>query len=451
MNQEPKISHDPLPATVQPSSEKRSIPFLLVIGLFGVGLAFTISILDPYLYTQKIQLLAPPALKNTTLSFITIAALGVAFVIQPLVGQWSDHTRSRLGRRAPYLMGGVVGISLALVLVVTADSLWLLIVAALLVSACSNTIQGAWQALIPDRVPVAQHGTAAGIKTLLEAIGVMLGLMLVGPTLSQGNLWAAPLTGVGLFWLILLVTVFTLRTSFELNKSTGFKKIENPLSVFIVHFNHLPLAFPWWMVNRFLFWSAAIAIRTFMLNFMEDVLGMPLPEAQALGSQLSLVIGAGVFLLVLPAGVMADRIGRRPLLIVAGLLAAFGAVAFLFLRDLSLLFMAGGLIAIGAGIFASTSWALATDIVPKGEGALYLGLANAATVVGSAAGRLGGPLIDGLNHLTNTLTVGYLVVFGLAALFFVGSSVAVLKIKDTAQAGENKTLITQTVGADRRR
>jgi Na+/melibiose symporter-like transporter len=279
-------------------------------------------------------------------------------------------------------------------------------------------------------VPVAQHGTAAGVKTLLEAVGVILGLALVGLTLSRGNLWAAPLTGAGLFWLILLVTVFTLRTTPELHESTGFKKIENPLSLFIIHFNHLPPAFPWWMVNRFLFWSAAIAIRTFMLNFMQDVLSMPLSEAQALGSQLSLVIGAGVFLLVLPAGVMADRIGHRPLLIVAGLLAAFGAGAFLFLRDLPLLFMAGGLIAIGAGIFASTSWAMATDIVPKGEGALYLGLANAATVVGSAAGRLGGPLIDGLNHFTNTVTVGYLVVFGLAALFFMGSSVVVLKIQD---------------------
>jgi hypothetical protein len=36
-----------------------------------------------------------------------------------------------------------------------------------------------------------------------------------------------------------------------------------------------------------------------------------------------------------------------------------------------LLFIAGGLIAGRAGIFASASWALATDIVPKDEGALY--------------------------------------------------------------------------------
>jgi hypothetical protein len=115
-------------------------------------------------------------------------------------------------------------------------------------------------------------------------------------------------------------------------------------------------------------------------------------------------------------------------LITAGLLGATGAVLFIFLRDLNLLFIAGGLIAGGAGIFASASWALATGIVPKGEGALYLGLANIATVLGSISGRLGGLLIDGLNHLTGTTTIGYLVVFGLAALFFAGSSAVVLKI-----------------------
>jgi MFS family permease len=184
------------------------------------------------------------------------------------------------------------------------------------------------------------------------------------------------------------------------------------------------------MVNRFLFWAAAISIRTFMLNYMEDVLNLSPAETQALSSRIILLLGAGVFILVLPAGAIADRIGRRPLLIVAGLLAAAGAILFILLRDINLLFIAGGLIAGGAGIFASASWALATDIVPKSEGALYLGLANIATVLGSISGRLGGPLIDGVNQLSGTTTLGYLVVFGLAALFFAGSSAVVLKIKE---------------------
>ena len=171
-----------------------------------------------------------------------------------------------------------------------------------------------------------------------------------------------------------------------------------------------------------------MAVRTFLLNFLEDVMGLTPPEAQALSSRLLIMLGIGVFVLALPAGLVADRIGRRPILIAAGLMAATGAGLFMVWRDLNLLFIAGGLIAAGAGIYASASWALATDLAPKDQGALYLALANAASVMGSIGGRLGGPLIDGLNNQLGTVNFGYAVNFGIAALFFAVSSLVVLKI-----------------------
>jgi MFS family permease len=414
-----------------PSSlETRSLPFLVGLGLFGLGLTATLNILDPFMYTEKVRLLAPPALKNSTLSLITITSLVVALFAQPLVGQWSDRSRTRWGRRAPFLLAGVIGLTLALALVVAAHNLWLLLLAVILISLSSNMIQGPWQALVPDRVPVLQHGTMAGLKTVLEATGAVIGVGLAGLTLAQGNLWAAPLAVLGLLWLILWLTLQALRQGPATNAAPPSSTFENPLALFKLNLSHLPPALPWWMANRFLFWAAAVSMRTFLLNYLQDVLNLSPAETQALSSRIILLLGAGVFLLVLPAGAVADRIGRRPLLITAGLLAAAGAMLFIFLRDVNLLFLAGGLLAAGAGIFTSASWALATDIVPKGEGALYLGLANAATVLGSISGRLGGPVIDGLNGLTGTTTAGYMVVFGLAVLFFAGSSLAVLKIQE---------------------
>jgi MFS family permease len=78
----------------------------MVLGLFGLALGFFINILDPFLYSEKVRLLAPPGIRNTALSFVTIMSLLVAFIAQPMVGRWSDRTRSRWGRRAPYLVGG---------------------------------------------------------------------------------------------------------------------------------------------------------------------------------------------------------------------------------------------------------------------------------------------------------------------------------------------------------
>ncbi|MBL1138433.1 MAG: hypothetical protein HND46_24310, partial [Chloroflexi bacterium] len=72
-----------------PGLETRSLPFLVGLGLFGLGLTAALNILDPFIYTEKVRLLAPPALKNSTLSLITITSLVVALFAQPLVGRWS--------------------------------------------------------------------------------------------------------------------------------------------------------------------------------------------------------------------------------------------------------------------------------------------------------------------------------------------------------------------------
>jgi MFS family permease len=399
--------------------------------MFGLAIGFGISMLDPFIYTEKIRLLAPQGFKNTALGLVTIITLIVALLAQPLIGRWSDQTRSRWGKRAPYLAVGSIGISLSLVLLILSDNLWLFIVAAMLVSAFSNMIQVAWQALIPDQVAESRRGTAAGVKTLWELVGAVSGVGLAGLMVAQGNLWGAPVAAISLYLTILVITLSVLGRTGSPTTSPPAPSAQNPFLSLLNSLKHAPPAFLWWMVNRFLFWSSAIAVRTFLLNYLEDVLGLSVAEAQTLSSHLFILLGVGVFILALPAGALADRIGRRPIVLLAGWMAAAGVVLFLVWRDLNLLFIAGGLIAGGAGIFAGASWALATDLAPKGEGALYLALANGATVLGSIGGRLGGPLIDGINQLFGTTTSGYLVVYSIAALFFVTSSFVVFKITPT--------------------
>lgn len=410
--------------------KKASLSLMIGVGLFGVAIGFNAASLDPFIFSEKVRLLAPMGMKNTLLGLITILALLTALLVQPVVGQWSDRTRSRWGKRVPYLVAGAVGLSSALALIVLADSLGWLILGAMLMSMFANTTQATWQALIPDHIPGFQHGTAAGVKTVLELIGVVSGVAVVGYFLLMGNVWAAPLITSLLFLAILGVTLAVIRGRPVLAAAKAAPRATpNPLAGMISGVRNSPPAFLWWMLNRILFWSAAISIRTFILNYLEDTFGMSPAEAEALSSQILILLGLGVFVLALPAGAVADRIGRRPILVVAGVMAAAGAGMMVFLHQLTALYVAGALIAVAAGIFAGPSWALATNLAPENEGALYLGLANGATVVGSMSGRLGGVLIDGVNQLSGTVGLGYVVDFGIAALFFAASSLVALKIK----------------------
>lgn len=412
-------------------SQKRSLLFIVGVVLFGLALGFNASTLDPFIYTEKVRQLASPELKNTMLGGITILALLMALLVQPVVGQWSDRTRGRWGKRAPFLVVGSVGMGLALAILVGANSLPALLLGALLVSMFSNTTQATWQALIPDYIRIAQHGTSAGAKTVLELVGVVAGIAIVGYFLPRGNLWATPTVTAVLFFVILLVTLVLIYKTPARTSELSPRPRPNFVTTLAINFKNAPPAFLWWMLNRILFWAAAISIRTFLLNYLEDVLGLTSAEAQAQSSRILILLGLGVFVLALPAGAVADRVGRRPILILAGLMAATGAFLMVLSHELPILYVAGGLIATAAGIFASASWALATNLAPHQDGALYLALANAATVVGSIIGRAGGALIDGLNQWLETLTTGYLVDFGLAALFFLVSSLVAFKIPET--------------------
>ena len=110
-------------------------------------------------------------------------------VVQPLIGALSDKTKSRFGRRRPYLLGGAIIASLALWLFPNSGEivnhiaqflhLPLPAVAGLvfagvmiwIIDACINIAQGPYRALIPDVVPQEQHSLANSYISLAIGLG----------------------------------------------------------------------------------------------------------------------------------------------------------------------------------------------------------------------------------------------------------------------------------------
>jgi MFS family permease len=188
-------------------------------------------------------------------------------------------------------------------------------------------------------------------------------------------------------------------------------------------------AFAWWFVNRFLFWGGFIALNTFLLFYMIDVVRMGEAEAQRFVGNMSTVIGLVLLVVTLPSGWLADRVGRRPLVALAGLIAAAGTGMVLVVRTPGLITAAGAIIGLGVGIFLSANWALVTDLVPEAEAARYLGIANIATAGGSGFARLlGGALIDPINRMLGSTSAGYLSLYGLTMGAFLLGTVAILRL-----------------------
>lgn len=394
--------------------------------------------LDPAVFGHKVLQLAPDQ-PSTLLGISTFAASLLAFVMGPIVGSLSDASQRKRGNRLVHFLLGVPILIGALFLIAIASSIPLFVLGILLFRFGDNLLFSPFQALFTDYVPASQKGIAAGIKSLMDILALLIGRFAAGEILSRAPelgdravLLAVALPSIGLVIALAISHFSTRKLDAKIKdipeKASSSK--EKLAEMFKIDWKK-EQAFTWWFVNRALFWAGFTIVGTFLLFYIIDVIGLVEAEAQGYLARLSLVLGGSILLISLPAGKLADRIGRKPLVIWACVLTAIGSVLILLLRDLTALSIAGAFIGMGAGIFISANFALLTEIVPRAEAGRYLGISNIASAGGGAIARLlGGLIIDPLNAITHTQYAGYLSLYSLGALLFILSIWAAYKLPD---------------------
>jgi maltose/moltooligosaccharide transporter len=100
-------------------------------------------------------------------------------VVQPIIGAMSDRTWTRLGRRRPFILGGAILASLALVLMPNCPSVWM---AAGLLWVLDGTINASMQpfrALVADNMPDEQNSLGFAIQSLFIGLAALLTLPVV--------------------------------------------------------------------------------------------------------------------------------------------------------------------------------------------------------------------------------------------------------------------------------
>ena len=108
--------------------------------------------------------LVPDGAKNTLLSALGLTGLMVAALVQPIAGWYSDRTRTRLGRRVPYMIWGCLSVTLGMLGLASAVNYLSLFVVWVLIQANASVGFGPFQALIRDLVPLDRLGVASSLK-----------------------------------------------------------------------------------------------------------------------------------------------------------------------------------------------------------------------------------------------------------------------------------------------
>ena len=429
------------------------------ITIFGLGLGALWNSLHGIILPIRLLDFVPEAQKATYLGLLTFAGLMLAILVQPIIGRISDRSGFRWGRRRPYILVGTL-IGLALLPGIGFFGSFAAIAAIyLLLQISANVAQGPYQAFIPDMVPEGKRGQASGWKSLLEIAGALAVVRLVAYFMDnyytgQGSSWlwlalgivAIVLLGTMLVTVLMvkerpgiggtkLLSLLTWPKTFMVNIKTNFLSTLRQSFKFDVKGNP---DFVFFLISRLLFMMAFITFQSFALYLVKDLLRVADPATAT--ANIMIVTGACMIASVYPAGRLSDRVGRKPIMLLSGILGAASIVVIYLFHDTYLyLLMGTGLLGVSYGFFWSSNWALATDLVSKGDEARFLGLTNLATAGGSALARLIGPVIDFFNTQSPMWAValfnaqspelGYYVMLVACFIYLVVGTVLIMKIK----------------------
>jgi len=355
-----------------------------------------------------------------------------------------------------------------------------------LLQASSNVALGAVQGLIPDLVPEKQRGRASGVKAVMELTPAFL-VIFVGPLVDAGRIWLTVGIIMGAFFITMLITVLAVHEEPLSEKPAGGIREQilrlvaltvifvavTQAAVWMVRTSGAQLAhrgaviglqvavvglagligmagsilvgvylgawvgigkearqqtpFIWWVINRLLFLAGVGSIQGFAQYFLTDALHIP--NAATMTTVLMAVVAVFLIITALGSGYLADRIGRKRLVALSGVIAAGGTLLLLFSTNIPMVIVSGCVIGIGAGTFMATNWALGTDLVPPQEAGRYLGISNLAGAgAGIVGAGIGGPMADFFNALHPGL--GYLVIFSAYGALFLLSVATLTQVQE---------------------
>ena len=381
-------------------------------------------------FFTPIQLLLPEQLEDVAGNEGKVGALGlvtgvgalVAVVATPLAGALSDRTRSRFGRRLPWLVGGTLLGALALVVLSRQSTVVGVLFGWAAAQAFFNAAYAGLTAEVPDHVPVEQRGTVSGWFGLPQAVGVVVGVALV----------TSFTTTVVAGYLLIAVVIVALVVPFAaVTRDPVLDPADRPTLALTKGWWIDPRRFPdfgWAWLTRFLI-SLGNALGTlYLLYFLRDKVHyeqlFPGRSAEDGVLVLILIYAAGAVATAVGGGMWSDRTGRRkPLVIVSSLVMAAGAVLLAVWPTWTASLVAAALLGIGYGVYMAVDTALVTQVLPaaadRGKDLGIVNIANAAPQV--LAPALAAPVVAGLG--------GYPMLYALTAVVTIAGAVLVLPIR----------------------
>jgi MFS family permease len=324
----------------------------------------------------------------------------VGIFLQPFIGHLSDRTRTRFGRRLPYIVIGAPLTVACFMAIPYTGSFGALIVCIVAFALITRTFKSVTESLIPDWQPADRRSTANAIAKVATSLTIIVA-SLVSLLVVDDNLALA----FSIPAVLMLVSVLIVALTMKETKSPGYQaalqeKAESKVkwtfgavigdlvksrdkSRLIMLLAIFAVAGTW------------AAVRSQLTPYATNVLGLTRGEA----GSLSLPGGIVFMIVAVPIAIFSERLGRLRLTRIGLLTFAAGClIAFLSLNPVVVIL---GLVvgAIGYTAFSVNGVVIMWNLAPtRAVVGLYTGIYGVAAALGAS---LGPGAVGGLVDLTS--------------------------------------------------
>lgn len=381
------------------------------MGFFGLQFAWQMRIILSGPVTESLG--ASPLIYG----LIWLAGPFTGIIVQPIVGNLSDRTNTKFGRRRPYLLGGALLASLALWLFPNSAGIsniiekaigvnlpaWsALFVAAIMIwviDACINIAQGPYRALIPDTVPAEQYSIANSYISLAIGLGSVIAAG-TAPFLKWAVNYQMPIEaqfimGALAFSLAMLWTCITIKEHGNTTQQESTETEEKGQSFFtaLKDFFKLSPEVSKICLMQFFTWIGAMCMMIFFTQYsVHTVFGVPdltsATEAVKKTYQSPTLLGTNFasicfavfnlvcFLIAIPIGVLSSKFGNKKIHTISLLSMAAAFMGMAVFTNTKAVFALMGLAGIGWASILSLPFAMLSDYIKKGTEGAVMGIFN---------------------------------------------------------------------------
>ncbi|MCX5205854.1 MFS transporter [Streptomyces sp. NBC_00237] len=345
---------------------------LAALGPIATALAFSLSL--------KVLEIAPDT-KESSLALVTTVGAVAALVSNPVWGHLSDRTRSRFGRRRPWIVGGTVVGALSAVLMLAAPSSGWLALAWGLGQLGYNAVLAALNAMLADQLPEEQRAKASGVFGAFGFLGIV-------PAMLVASLFATNLPVVvlamPLLSLVLVGVVCAVVPDVPVRERRASPHGGGAGGVFRAFlFNPLRVpAFTLAWAQRCVMQFGYTIVGTYGLFYLIERLGMTQSHAVSLSSLATLLAALLNVVAAFVCGHLAARRGNYgPFVVTAAVAMAVSLLLKAFTGDLAVFWASTAVAGFALGVYYSIDLALVLRTLPVGEEGKYLGIFNLAKTI----------------------------------------------------------------------